>query len=98
VYSAKFKSFGMNRTILPLHNRQLGGVHCFAMAILTLIIGIVLLGIGLLGHAFFTRQKRALHPDEHRARRWVVTIGSLVAGLWLVAFSAAQLLHYYRMH
>jgi hypothetical protein len=68
------------------------------MAVTTLIIGIILLGIGLLGHTFFTRQKRELHPDEHKARRWVVTIGSLVAGLWLVAFSAAQLLHYYRGH
>jgi hypothetical protein len=68
------------------------------MAVVTLIIGIVLLGIGLLGHTFFTRQKRALHPDEHRARRWVMTIGSVVVGLWLVAFSAAQLLAYYKSH
>jgi hypothetical protein len=66
------------------------------MATLTLIIGIILLGAGLLGHTFFTRQKRALHPDEHKARKWVMTIGSVVAGLWLVAFSAVQLLHYYR--
>jgi hypothetical protein len=65
------------------------------MATTTLILGIILLGIGLLGHHFFTREKRALHPDEHKARKWVMTIGSLVAGLWLVAFSAAQLLHYY---
>lgn len=68
------------------------------MAVITLIIGVILLGAGLLGHTFFTRftrQKRQLHPDEHKARRWVMTIGSLVAGLWLVAFSAAQLLHYY---
>jgi hypothetical protein len=48
-----------------------------------------------LGHHFFTREKRQLHPDEHRARKWVMTIGSLVVGLWLVAFSAAQLLHIY---
>ena len=68
------------------------------MAVTTLIIGIILLGTGILGHTFFTRQKRALHLDEHKARRWVVTIGSLVAGLWLVAFSAAQLLRYYRGH
>lgn len=68
------------------------------MATTTLIIGIILLGIGLLGHTFFTRQKRTLHPDEHRARKWVMTIGSLVAGLWLMAFSAAQLLHHYRGH
>ena len=65
------------------------------MATLTLIIGIILLGMGLLGHTFFTRQKRALHPDEHKARRWFMTIGSLVAGLWLVAFSAAHLIHNY---
>ncbi|HVW77021.1 MAG TPA: hypothetical protein VHB45_05360 [Alloacidobacterium sp.] len=65
------------------------------MATTTLIIGIILLGIGVMGHHFFTRDKRKLHPDEHRARTWVVTIGSLVAGLWLVAFSAAQLLHAY---
>lgn len=68
------------------------------MATVTLIIGIILLGVGLLGHHFFTRQKRTLHPDESKARKWVVTIGSLVAGLWLVAFSAAQLLRYYRGH
>ncbi len=68
------------------------------MAVITLIIGVVLLGMGLLGHTFFTRQKRALHPDEHRARRWVMTIGSVVAGLWLVAFSAAELLRYYKGH
>lgn len=65
------------------------------MAVTTLIIGIILLGVGLSGHNFFTRQKRQLHPDEHRARKWVVTIGSLVVGLWLVAFSAAQFLHHY---
>jgi cytochrome bd-type quinol oxidase subunit 1 len=65
------------------------------MATTTLIIGIIFLGCGLLGHHFFTREKRQLHPDEHRARKWIVTIGSLVAGLWLVAFSAAQLLHSY---
>ncbi|HZU08652.1 MAG TPA: hypothetical protein VFA02_02015 [Pseudacidobacterium sp.] len=65
------------------------------MATATLIIGLIFLGIGVLGHHFFTREKRQLHPDEHRARKWVVTIGSLVAGLWLVAFSAAHLLHVY---
>jgi hypothetical protein len=68
------------------------------MATTTLIIGVILLGIGLLGHHFFTREKRALHPDEHRARKWVVTIGSLVVGLWMVAFSAVQLIHYYGAH
>jgi cytochrome bd-type quinol oxidase subunit 1 len=66
------------------------------MAVVTLIIGAILLGAGLLGHTFFTRSKRQLHPDEHKARRWVVTIGSLVAGLWLVAFSAAELLRHYQ--
>jgi|GEM_PF-6949767 hypothetical protein len=65
------------------------------MATTTLIIGIILLGTGVLGHHFFTHEKRQLHPDEHRARKWVVTIGSLVAGLWLVAISAAHLLHVY---
>jgi hypothetical protein len=65
------------------------------MATTTLIFGIILLGPGILGHHFFTREKRQLHPDEHRARKWVMTIGSLVVGLWLVAFSAAQLLHIY---
>ena len=62
------------------------------MAVTTLIIGIILLGTGILGHTFFTRQKRALHPDEHKARRWVVTIGSLVAGL-SVHFNPAQYGH-----
>lgn len=65
------------------------------MATITLIFGIILLGIGVCGHHFFTTTRRKYSADELLARRWVVTIGSLVVGLWLVAVSAVHLLHYH---
>jgi len=63
------------------------------MAWFTLIFGAALLGIGLLGQIFWTRGKRGSHPHDLRARKWVLTIGSVVVALWFVAFSAARLLH-----
>ncbi|MBW4025812.1 hypothetical protein [Acidipila rosea] len=64
------------------------------MATLTLIIGVILLGIGVLGHRYGTRRRRVAAPDELMARKWVMTIGSVIVALWFVAFSAAHLLHY----
>jgi hypothetical protein len=63
------------------------------MAWLTLIIGGVILITGLLGQMFGTRHGNPAHPDDKRVGKIVVTIGSAVVGLWLVAFSAVQLLH-----
>ena len=64
------------------------------MAWFTLIFGGVILLIGLLGQFYGIRaHKKNYHAEDKLARRVVVTIGSVVVGLWLVAFSAAHLLH-----
>ncbi|MFT4111948.1 hypothetical protein [Silvibacterium sp.] len=63
------------------------------MAWMTLIIGGIILLAGTLGQVVILRRKEAGHPQDRQARTLAVTIGSAVVGLWLVAFSAAQLLH-----
>ncbi|GGH13128.1 hypothetical protein [Silvibacterium dinghuense] len=63
------------------------------MAWMTLIIGGIILLAGLVGQYVFLRHRDPRHPHDRQARRLVVTIGSAVVGLWLVAFSAVQLLH-----
>jgi hypothetical protein len=64
-----------------------------AMAWFTLIFGGAILIIGLIGQFYGIRRRTPVHPEDHKARKLVLTIGSMVVGLWLVAFSAAQLLH-----
>jgi hypothetical protein len=69
------------------------------MAWFTLLFGALLLGIGIGGQIFGTGRQAAgkprltNHPEDRRARRWVLTLGTLVVGLWFVAFSAVHLLH-----
>jgi hypothetical protein len=63
------------------------------MAWFTLIFGGIILLIGLLGQIFGVRRGRPAHPDDRRAGKLVMTVGSTVVGLWLVAFSVARLLH-----
>jgi hypothetical protein len=63
------------------------------MAWFTLIFGGVILIIGLLGQMYGIRRRKPVHPEDRRVGKIVVSIGSAVVGLWLVAFSAAQLLH-----
>ncbi len=59
---------------------------------MTLGIGVALLLVGFAGQMFWIARKRKIQPDVQVARRWLVGIGSLVAGLWLVALSAVKLL------
>lgn len=63
------------------------------MAWFTLITGGIILLIGLLGQIFGTRRGSPAHPDDKRVGKIVVSIGSAVVGLWLVAFSVVHLLH-----
>jgi len=63
------------------------------MAWFTLIFGGAILLVGLLGQIFGIRRGQPAHPHDKQARRLILTIGSAVVGLWLVAFSVAQLLH-----
>jgi hypothetical protein len=62
---------------------------------LTLIIGGLILIVGLWGQFFGIRRGNPTHPDDKRIGRIVLTIGSTVVGLWLVAFS---LVHLLRLH
>jgi hypothetical protein len=62
------------------------------MAWTTLGIGLALLLVGFGGQILWIARTREPEPDVKQARRWLVGIGSLVAGLWLVALSAVKLL------
>ena len=63
------------------------------MAWFTLVIGALLIVIGVGGQIFGTRKTSRIAVYDRHIRRWVLTIGSLVIGLWIVAFSAAHVLH-----
>ncbi len=67
------------------------------MAWLTLIVGGVILLIGLLGQRFATWHENPTHPADRRVGKIVLTIGSTVVGLWLVAFSVVHLLHMHQV-
>ncbi|HEX4006908.1 MAG TPA: hypothetical protein VHX60_12105 [Acidobacteriaceae bacterium] len=63
------------------------------MTWITLALCVVLMAIGLGGQIFGVRKSSTLAPHDRPVRRWVLTVGSLVAGLWIVAFTAAHYLH-----
>ncbi|HVT97254.1 MAG TPA: hypothetical protein VHE33_07075 [Acidobacteriaceae bacterium] len=65
------------------------------MAWTTLILGVLLMAIGIGGQIFGTRKSATLAPHDRPARRWIITVGSLVIGLWIVAISAAHYLHHH---
>lgn len=60
---------------------------------LTLFIGGIVLLAGICGQCFGIRRKAPGHPADRRVGKMVVTIGSTVVGLWLVAFSVVHLIH-----
>ncbi len=57
-----------------------------------LVVGIILFGIGIAGQFWGRAKAKRFHPDDLRARRWVVTVGMVVVGAWLAALSAAHLI------
>lgn len=65
------------------------------MAWFTLGIGGIVLAIGLFGQFFGIGRRPPTNPEDRRMGRIVLTIGSTVVGLWLVAFSVVHLL---RLH
>lgn len=65
------------------------------MVWITLILGIALMAVGIGGQIFGVRKSTALAVHDRPARKWIITVGSLVVGLWIVAFSAAHILHYH---
>jgi hypothetical protein len=64
------------------------------MAWFTVIFGGVILIIGLLGQIYGIREARSTHPQDKRIGRLVFTIGSVVVGLWIIAFVTVRLLHF----
>jgi uncharacterized membrane protein YiaA len=60
---------------------------------LTLIIGGVILIIGLLGQIFGIRGGKSGHPADKRVGTIVVSIGSVVVGVWIASLAAIRLLH-----
>ena len=60
----------------------------------TLAVGVVLMVIGLSGQIFGVRKANVLAHHDRPVRKWVLTVGSVVVGLWIVAFSAAHFLHH----
>jgi hypothetical protein len=65
------------------------------MAWFTLALGVLLMVIGLGGQLFGTRKASTLGAQDRPARKWIIAVGSLVIGLWIVAFSAAHVLHHH---
>jgi hypothetical protein len=64
------------------------------MAWATLIVGALLMLIGF-GGQIGIRKTSTLAPGDRRIRNVIFTVGSLVIGLWIVAFSAARFLHHH---
>jgi hypothetical protein len=67
------------------------------MAIVTLIVGIVLFGIGIAGQTITRSKKPVAHKQDRLGFQLVVTIGSLVVGAWLLIISTVHLLHAHHM-
>ncbi|HEY1501382.1 MAG TPA: hypothetical protein VGF88_17545 [Acidobacteriaceae bacterium] len=65
------------------------------MAWTTLILGVLLMAIGLAGQIFGIRKSSTLAPQDRHTRNWIFTVGTVVIGLWVVAFSAAHFLHHH---
>jgi len=63
-------------------------------ALFTVIFGGIILIVGLLGQIFGLRKGRSSHPEDRRMGRLVFTVGSVVVGLWIIAFVTARLLHF----
>jgi hypothetical protein len=63
------------------------------MAWLTLSIGGIILLAGLWGQFFGMRRRTPANPADKRVGKMVMSIGSAVVGLWLVAFSVVHLIH-----
>jgi hypothetical protein len=66
------------------------------MTWIALIIGFALLIIGITGQFRGVRKESAAtHTEGPRLVRWILTIGSVVVGLWIITFFAARLLHFH---
>ncbi len=64
------------------------------LAILVLVIGTLLFGIGIAGQIGLGRRRaRASNPGDRASARIVLTLAAIIVGAWMVIASAAALLH-----
>ncbi len=64
------------------------------LAILVLVIGTLLFGVGIAGQiALGQRRARASNPGDRASARIVLTLAAIIVGAWMVIASAAALLH-----
>src|SRR5579875_2702190 len=76
-----------------LASSYLRGLKEAAMATATLVIGVLLFAIGIIGQLRTQPRKQRAHPGDRNRFISVVTIGSIVVGFWLLAISAVHILH-----
>ncbi len=57
-----------------------------------LIVGGILLCAGIVGQIVSRPKIGHLNPEDRRARRWVLTLVSLMVGVWLIAVLVAHLI------
>ncbi|HEY0784654.1 MAG TPA: hypothetical protein VGD62_02215 [Acidobacteriaceae bacterium] len=62
-------------------------------AIATLIVGILLFAVGVVGQSLTRAKKPVAHHHDRRGFTLIVTIGSIVLGAWLLIISTVHLLH-----
>ncbi len=60
----------------------------------TLIFGVAILIVGLLGQIFGLRRVRSTHPEDRNIGKVVFTVASIVVALWIVAFITTSVLHH----
>lgn len=59
-----------------------------------LVVGIVLFGIGIVGQIRGRQKANRLPAQDRLAGRWVVTVGSIVAGALLASIGLAHLVYF----
>ena len=66
-----------------------------ALAVAVLVIGGVLFFVGIAGQFRLGKRRRqgVAHTQDRAGARIVLTLGSIVIGLWLIIASAAGILH-----
>ncbi len=64
------------------------------MAILVLVIGVIVFGIGIVGQFVLgKRHRHAIQGGDRRSIHLVLTLAAIIVGAWLVIASVSHVLH-----
>ncbi len=64
------------------------------MAIVILIVGVVVFGIGIVGQVNLGRRRsQSSNAGDRRSARLVLTLAALIIGAWMAIASSVALLH-----